>query len=338
MAGFRQKKPRKRWVKAAVYGPPGAGKTLTSLILAEGLAKASGKRVAFVDTEEGSNWYSAAVPERRVHPDAFEFDSIDTRSLHTVADHIFGNPKHRDGAIPPLDTDQYGVLVIDSITHLWESARNSYTGKKGRGGQLPIQAWGQIKKPYRDLITHLLNLPIHVILCGRQGVDYGVDDRGEQRALGVKMKAESETPYEPDFLFRMEAVRGRGPDAITTLFVEKDRSGVLRGKAIEWPTFDNVVAPLLPYLGNEHGQVQTSDDQVLADAEAQLDAAEHKQRISEQLVTEYKARFSLAGTVEELKTISRELTPARKKTITTDALADIRTAYTQRLEQLGGAA
>ena len=53
MAGFRKASPEQAALKFAIYGPPGSGKTFTTLLVAEGLANIIGKRVAMVDTERG---------------------------------------------------------------------------------------------------------------------------------------------------------------------------------------------------------------------------------------------------------------------------------------------
>ena len=39
MSGFRKAKAEQAALKIAMYGPPGSGKTFTTLLLAEGLAK-----------------------------------------------------------------------------------------------------------------------------------------------------------------------------------------------------------------------------------------------------------------------------------------------------------
>ncbi len=57
MAGFRKQKPMQAAIKMAVYGSAGKGKTFTTLLMAEGIAKATGKRIAYVDTESGTDFY-----------------------------------------------------------------------------------------------------------------------------------------------------------------------------------------------------------------------------------------------------------------------------------------
>ena len=102
MAGFRKAKAEQAALKMGIYGPPGSGKTFTSLLIAEGIAKLQGKRVAMVDTERGSDFYCQSVPTRQVHPEAFDFDALYTRSItETLA------------AIRGLSTDEYGIVVIN---------------------------------------------------------------------------------------------------------------------------------------------------------------------------------------------------------------------------------
>jgi KaiC/GvpD/RAD55 family RecA-like ATPase len=112
MGKFVKAKSEQAYFKAAKYGKPGSGKTFTALLWAEGLAAREGKRIAYIDTERGSEFYAMDIPERAVHPKAFDFDRLITRSLMETIE-----------AVESLDTKIYGVLVIDSITHLWEAAR-----------------------------------------------------------------------------------------------------------------------------------------------------------------------------------------------------------------------
>jgi hypothetical protein len=137
--------------------------------------------VAFIDTERGSEFYSIDIPERTVHPKAFDFDRLITRSLMETLE-----------AVEEIDPKVYGVLVIDSITHLWEAARAAYNGKMLPNGGIPIQAWQQIKKPYKRLMSLFLDGSYHAILCGREGVVMEQDEDGEMRVTGTKLKAEGE--------------------------------------------------------------------------------------------------------------------------------------------------
>src|SRR6188768_3636821 len=101
MAGFQKAKAEQAAIKMGIYGPPGAGKTFTSLLLAEGLAALSGKRIAYVDTEHGTDFYCKAVKNRAAHPEAFDFDAIYTRSLTEVL-----------AAVKGLKPSEHGVIIV----------------------------------------------------------------------------------------------------------------------------------------------------------------------------------------------------------------------------------
>ena len=64
MTAFTKPRPLKAALKIALYGPAGSGKTFTSLLVAEGLARQAGRRVAVCDTEQGTAFYGQAVPQR----------------------------------------------------------------------------------------------------------------------------------------------------------------------------------------------------------------------------------------------------------------------------------
>ena len=62
MTAFHKPQPLKAALKLALYGVAGSGKTFSSLLLAEGLARHTGKRIAYIDTEHGTAFYGQAVP------------------------------------------------------------------------------------------------------------------------------------------------------------------------------------------------------------------------------------------------------------------------------------
>lgn len=304
MKGFRKAKAEQAALKVGVYGPAGSGKSFTALLVAEGLARHAGRRIAYVDTERGTDFYVKHVPARQVHPEAFDIDALYTRSLADVLEAVRG-----------LSPAEYGVVVIDSITHLWEAAIAAYRGKKTRAGTIPMQAWSGIKKPYKDLMHLLINNPLHVLILGRQANEWGDGDDGELVQTGFKMRAEGETAYEPHVLIRMEAVRPRDGKkvlrhavAVPTAFVEKDRSGVLSGRLIEWPDFTTLAAPLLGLLGGSQAQIEADDDTAHRDAEAL------ERRPTEQA----RERLAAAQSLAELKAAWERLTPDQQAALLGD--------------------
>lgn len=335
MSGFRKAVPKQAAIKMSMFGPPGSGKTASALLFAEGIARVTGKRVAFVDTERGTDFYAMAVADRKFHPAAFDFDAIYTRSISEV---------HKN--VMQLDPAEHGIVVLDSMSHLWDAAIAAYTGHKTRAGTIPMNAWTGIKRPYKALMKFLIDSPYHVFLLGRQANVFEEDsDTGEMRAAGVKMRAEGETAYEPHICLRMAAERtvknekGKSvmaKEQIITAYAEKDRTGTLQGKMIAFPTFANVIAPILGLMSGEQGATPSDEDAAQQDAEAANNAARDREQHSKDLATRYKARFQLAEDADALKQIAAELTPAMKRQLTGQDLTEVRNAYCARDDTLKG--
>lgn len=326
MAGFRKAKAEQAALKMGIYGPPGSGKTFTSLLLAEGLGNVSGKRVAYVDTERGTDFYCKAVPSRHVHPEAFDFDAIYTRSLTEVLHEVKG-----------INPSEHGVIIIDSITHLWEAAIQAYSGRQTSIGTIPMHAWGRIKKPYKDLMSYLLSSPMHVIICGRQGTEYSTDEETDQlKAVGHKMKAEGETAYEPHILLRMECIKPNKTGEIATIvaYAEKDRTGVLAGRTFANPTFDSICKPLLSLLGENQAHMLSGDETAAMDAEALEQQEKERAKSSAKHLREFSARIDLAKSAKELKKIGGEITTQVKSEMLPSDVKSLREKYQDRDKEL----
>lgn len=317
---FMKADPKQGYLKVSVYGPPGSGKTFSTLLIAEGLAALSQKRIAYVDTERGTDFYAREIPSRPVHPEAFDFDALYTRSLKEVTD-----------SIRSLPVETYGVVVIDSISHLWDAAQEAYEGKRAGkdGDKIPFGAWAKIKKPYKALLDTLMGLPMHVFILGRQKNVFE-DNDGDIKKVGVAMKAEGDTQYEPHICLRMEASGGS-----ILCHVEKDRSGILSGRLLVNPNFQ-MVSPIIPYLGQEQATTENEDDRVAADGEL-LDQEDEKNRKkveeSESLVAKFKAEILTAKTPEDLGKVGTAIAAAKRKILTEgkDVLTGI---YNERRAEL----
>lgn len=333
--GFQKAKAEQAAIKMAMFGPAGSGKTFTSLLIGEGLGQAGGKRVAVIDTERGTDFYVKCVPARQSHPDAFDIDCLYTRSLIDTL-----------GAVQGLKANEHGVIIIDSMTHLWEAAIGAYRGKRTSAGTIPMQAWDGIKKPYKQLMHFLINSPFHVLILGRQANEWGNDDStGELVQTGFKMRAEGETAYEPHMLIRMEAIRPRDGKrvlkqmvAVPTAFVEKDRTGVLSGKLIEWPSYENIAGPIVGLLGDTQAKVQGDDEAATHDAEAtarQKAAFDHASRNTRE---EFQARLRLSKTEADVRAVSCEVTDDVKKQMLASDVDTLRSAVRTALDRVRAAA
>lgn len=322
---FKKAVGEQAFVKVGMYGVTGSGKTFTGLLGAEGLAKHSGGRVAYVDTERGTDFYCQTVKAREIHPEAFDFDALYTRSIAECIE-----------AVKHLDPKVYSVVVIDSISHIWDAAQNAYRGKRTSLGGIPMPAWPKIKKPYKELMTLLLGLPMHVIICGRQGDDWSTNENGEMERVGVKMRAEKETAYEPHILIRMEAIKNskhKHKQALIQAFVEKDRTGILAGKIVENPTYATLFEPFTLVLSTDNKQAKVDTEDVAANKDADAFEEEEKLRIvkSRKILETFSAQLTLCKDKKTFDELGKEIKKAKKE-LTNEDVAALRELFLDKAE------
>jgi hypothetical protein len=217
-------------IKAGFFGEQGCGKTTTALLIALGLSKTfhGGAPIFMHDTEAGSDFL--------VDICALEGVDLFTRKSRSFRDMTSGlQQAAREGAC---------VYIEDSISSDWNELMESFKRDKNIK-KIELYHWGQIKPRWNDeWVVPMLNSPLHVLTCGRQGDKWEdvVEEDGDSKAkkVGVKMKAEGEFGYEPFLLLWMQAEqklqgRKRGGSFVHKATVLKDKSRRIQGLEFEWP-------------------------------------------------------------------------------------------------------
>lgn len=165
-----------------IAGSSGSGKTYSALRLAAGMA--GGKRFAVLDTEAGRASHYA---------DRFEFDVADLRPPF--------RPSTYADAIKAADAAGYPVIVVDSFSHEhageggildWqeeELTRMAGTDWKRREA-CRMASWIKPKGDHKRMVSKLLQLRAHVILCFRaeQKVEI-VTQNGETKVVPKKLSS-----------------------------------------------------------------------------------------------------------------------------------------------------
>lgn len=263
------------YLKMGVMGKQGAGKSMTAGLLAIGLAKHlkalgityASKPVAYFDTEKGSDWL---IP-------VFEKEGIPlmVAKKRAFADLIAAMEWAEENA---------SVLIIDSITHPWRELQESYMKKKQRSF-LQIDDWSYLKGPngWAKFTDRYINSRLHIIMAGRAGdeTEQYTDENGKRQfeKVGVKMKTETDTGFEPDLLVLMERDMDlRTKQVAHVAKIVKDRSMLLDGKEFSFVSYDDegnslpiaalvkqTFAAFMPHinclnLGGAHVGVNTSGD------------------------------------------------------------------------------
>jgi len=233
MSFFQPAANSRPFLKAAFHGFAGSGKTYTAALLAIGLHRHIGSQrpIAMVDTEAASKFLVPLFERSGV-----ELVIKESRSLADVREAM---SLCRDGAAD--------ILMIDSLSHIWEDYLAAYA-RKLRRKRLEFQDWGVIKPLWkREFSDPFVRDHYHAILCGRSGYEYGSEINSEtgKREIyqkGVKMKVEGETAYEPDLLVQMSIVAhnlGEDKEVWREAMVLKDRSTLIDGKTFKDPAYSD---------------------------------------------------------------------------------------------------
>lgn len=214
---FKRATKSSAWLRMALIGPSGSGKSFSALAIATGL----GGPVAVIDTERGS---------ASKYADLYQFDTLELPDF---------DPRRYVEAIRAAAEAGYKVLVIDSLSHAWI----------GKGGALEMHdlavdrqktkntftAWREVTPHHNALVEAILQAPLHVIATMRSKVEY-VQEKDERtgktqvRKVGMAPIQREGLDYEFDVVGDL--------DYDHTLVVGKTRCSALSGKAIREPGAD----------------------------------------------------------------------------------------------------
>jgi hypothetical protein len=284
---FKKLSNSRPFLKMAFEGFAGDGKTFTATQVAIGLHRLIGskKPIAFFDTEKASKALVGILRDAGIEA----IVSDEHRSLAALSQ-----------AIKACEDGAADILIIDSITHVWEEYLGAYMREKRRT-RLEFQDWGVIKPKWKaEFSTPFVNAKCHIIFTGRAGYSYDQekDDEGRKSIVksGIKMKAETETAFEPDLLVLMEKVMdtlSEKKSVYRLATVLKDRTDKIDGKTFKNPSFDDF-APAVRVLLD--GIVSTSTVAAIQD---KFEDAEQKgqewKRKREKLIAEIDGTFKLIG-------------------------------------------
>ncbi len=230
-------------LRAAIFGPSGAGKTFTSLRLATGI----GGRIAVIDSERRT---------ASKYADRFDFDACDLGAgQHRISDYVT--------AIRGAGEAGYNVLIIDSLTHAWQEllaevdalAKAKYKGNTW-------SAWSDGTPKQRQLIDAILDYPGHVIATMRSKTEWTTekDRNGKDKPVRVGLSPEQGKGIEYEFDMLLEL----STEHILTVI--KDRSGKFQDQYLQNPG-EALGAEMAAWL-DEGAPAMSIPDQIRAKARA----------------------------------------------------------------------
>ena len=250
---FEEVKNDQAFAKVGFLGLNGSGKTFTATEMAIGLhldlvSKGiipADPPVYQQDTATGRTW---------IKP---KYEAAGIRFFASNEDTLNSLCKNMD-----LVAEQQGIMVIDSLTHFWEKLCRDYA-EKMRRQKLYMDDWRAIKDLWKTNFTQrFVHNRAHYIICGRQGYEYETTTNEEGKKTtersSLKMKAESESGYEPSLLIVMERheklkTSGKLNDVWREAYILKDRSFTIDGKSFKNPTYEDFRPHFAKLnLGGEH--------------------------------------------------------------------------------------
>ena len=213
MSRFKRATKSQAKARIAVFGPSGAGKTFSTLRVARGLA-GEGGRIAVIDTERGS---------ASKYSDRFVFDALelDDRTIDGYCQ-----------AINDAAEDGYDVLIIDSLSHAWQTLLEEVEKlAKGKYRGNTWSAWSEGTPLQRRLVQAILRFPGHVLATMRSKTEWTTVDDGKGRKspqrVGLAPEQGKGVEYEFDILVEISTEH--------IGHVIKDRSGRFQDKLVEKP-------------------------------------------------------------------------------------------------------
>jgi hypothetical protein len=218
---FQKATKEKSKLRLAIFGVAGAGKTLTSLRLAKGIAGDKGK-IAVIDSEAGT---ASKYADNEKWPINFDTYILEENHL-TIDDYIMAiNGAH-----------EYDVLIIDSLTHAWQEllididliAKKKYSGNTWA-------AWNEGTPKQKKLIKAITLFPNHLIATMRSKTEWSICNYTKANGqVGTAPKRNGLAPeqgkgieYEFDMLMALSDKNSAE--------IIKDRSGKFQGKEIQCP-------------------------------------------------------------------------------------------------------
>jgi hypothetical protein len=211
MSGFRKAMKEKLKLRAALFGPSGAGKTYTALRMAQGL----GGTVAVIDTERRS---------ASKYADRFSFDVLDLED------------RSIEGYVRAIkEARAYDVLIVDSLSHAWQelvAEVDRLTQAKYKNNSW--SAWSEGTPKQRQLVDAILAFPGHVLATMRSKTEWAASEGRNGKTAPVRVGLAPEQgkgiEYEFDLLLELST------DHVGRIL--KDRTGKFQDKTIDKPGED----------------------------------------------------------------------------------------------------
>jgi hypothetical protein len=194
-------------LRIGLSGPSGFGKTYSALLLAFGITN-DWSKIALIDTENKSaSLYS--------HLGDFNVLSLEEPFA----------PERYIKAIQLCESSDVEIIIIDSISHEWQSKGGCLEIHEQLGGR--FQDWARVTPRHNAFIDAIIKSKCHIITTSRRKVDYSLDkdSSGKTKVMKLGTKEITREGFEYELTVSFEFLNDKH-----LVSASKDRTGLFSGK------------------------------------------------------------------------------------------------------------
>ena len=194
-------------LRIGLSGPSGFGKTYSALLMAYGMTN-DWKKIALIDTENNSASLYSHLGNFNVLPLGEPF-----------------TPERYIKAIQVCEEADISVIIIDSISHEWQSKGGCLEIHEQLGGR--FQDWAKVTPRHNAFLDAIILSKCHIITTSRRKVDYSIDkgSDGKTKVSKLGMKEVTREGYEYELTVNFEFLNDNH-----LVQSSKDRTGLFSGK------------------------------------------------------------------------------------------------------------
>lgn len=185
MAGFKKAVRENVWLKIAISGTSGSGKTMSALRVTKGLSEMCKSSIAFISTEKSRSLYYA---------DKFDYDVLELDNY---------SPEDYINAINMAVKEGYKIIIIDSLSHGWQWLNDTHQKMSGNS----FQNWGRLKPRWQNLMKAILGSPAHMFVLSRAKTEWAMEEKNGKTTptkvgLGVEGDKQQDFEYTVSFMLQ----------------------------------------------------------------------------------------------------------------------------------------
>lgn len=277
-------------MRLSIAAPSGFGKTTGALMIAYGMTK-DWSKIAVIDSENKSaSLYSDHTFHTGFHVGEFNTIQLEPPFL----------PEKYIDAIKECEKAGMEVIIIDSVTHVWNGPGGLLEFKDSLGGK--FQDWAKVTPRYQAWLSAILHSTCHVITTNRKKQAYNLtteNNRTKVEKAGMDDQIREGYDYEMTIAFDITNDRFMAK-------ASKDRSGLYMGQP-EFVIAEEVGEKLLAWCNKGPAPLpelfKTTEEKV-AEAKAKLGVATRESlgRIWKSLSVEMQTNDEVIAYGAQIKT------------------------------------